>query len=138
MTIFLCLLFFHLCQNARFLRWMFLFFFCFFLAFYAKIQDARQKWLKNNFWEKLPVVSADTLGVKNDRNSSISHYFRDKSSFFSFYAENQDGRHKWRENYFGKSRQLTLQLPWGWVSGPTLSPLSLSGGMLNHKYTHVY
>ena len=34
-------------------------------AFNAEIQDGRQKWRKNNFSEKSPVDSADTLWVKN-------------------------------------------------------------------------
>ena len=34
-------------------------------VFYAEVQDGRQKWHGNNFWEKSPVDSADTLGVKN-------------------------------------------------------------------------
>ena len=47
MTIFLCLAFY------------------FFLAFYAEIQDGRQKWQENDFWVKSPVDSADTLRIKN-------------------------------------------------------------------------
>ena len=34
-------------------------------AFYTEIQDGRQKWRKNYFWEKLQVDSTDTLLVKN-------------------------------------------------------------------------
>ena len=34
-------------------------------AYYAVIQDGRQKWQENDFWEKSPVDSADTLCVKN-------------------------------------------------------------------------
>ena len=33
-------------------------------AFYAEIQDGRQKWRENDFREKSPVHSADTLWVK--------------------------------------------------------------------------
>ena len=36
-----------------------------FSLFYAEIQDGRQKWQENNFWERSPVHSADTLLVKN-------------------------------------------------------------------------
>ena len=39
------------------------------------------------------------------RNRSISHCFRDKC-VFAFYAEVQDGRHKWRENDFWKKLPL--------------------------------
>ena len=34
-------------------------------AFYAEIQDSRQKWRENDFGETLPVDSADTLWVEN-------------------------------------------------------------------------
>ena len=34
-------------------------------AFYAEIQDGRQKWRENDFCKKLPVDSANTLWVKN-------------------------------------------------------------------------
>ena len=34
---------------------------------YAEIQDGQQKWRKTIFWEKSPVDSADTLGVKKIR-----------------------------------------------------------------------
>ena len=34
-------------------------------AFYAEIQDGRQKWRENDFWEKSPVESTNTLWVKN-------------------------------------------------------------------------
>ena len=30
-------------------------------AFYAEIQEGRQNWRENNFWEKSQVDSADTL-----------------------------------------------------------------------------
>ena len=36
-----------------------------FYVFYTKIQDGRQKWQENDFSEKSPVDSADSLGVKN-------------------------------------------------------------------------
>ena len=61
-----------------------------------EIQDGRQKWRENNFFEKTPVDSADTLRIKN---LSISLHLRDKHVFV-FYAEIQDGRQKWRENNF--------------------------------------
>ena len=67
--------------------------------FKAEIQDGRQKWRENNFWEKSPIDSADTLRVKNCRNCSISLHFRDKR-IFAFYAEIQDGCKKWRKNDF--------------------------------------
>ena len=36
-------------------------FYLFFYAFYAEIQDGCQKWRENDFCEKSPVDSADTL-----------------------------------------------------------------------------
>ena len=83
--------------------------------FHAEIQDGRQKWRENDFCEKLPVDSAETLWVKNfvqkilskslcvgqkfPRNRSISLCFRDKH-IFAFNTEIQDGRQKWQENNF--------------------------------------
>ena len=37
----------------------------FVFLFYAEIQDGHQKWRESDFWEKLPVHSAHTLGVEN-------------------------------------------------------------------------
>ena len=34
-------------------------------ALYAEIQNGRQKWRENNFWEKSLIQSADNLRVKN-------------------------------------------------------------------------
>ena len=70
-------------------------------VFKAEIQDGRQKWRENNFWEKSPIDSADTLRVKNCQNCSISLHFRDKR-IFAFYAEIQDGCKKCRKNDFCK------------------------------------
>ena len=74
------------------------FVFCVF-AFYAKIQDGRQKWQENNFWQW-------TLRVKKfRRNWSISHRFEDQC-VFAFYAENQGSRQKMSgKMIFGKSLQ---------------------------------
>ena len=44
------------------------------------------------------------VGQKFPRNRSISLRFQDKHSF-AFNAKIQDGRQKWRENDFAKSRQ---------------------------------
>ena len=64
-------------------------------AFYAEIQDGRQKWWENDFWEKSPVDSVDNVGKKFCENGSISHRYGDKC-FFAFYAEIQDSCQKWR------------------------------------------
>ena len=47
------------------------------------------------FWEKLPVDSADTLCMKNFVEILLS---RSVSEINVFYAEIQDGRQKWWEN----------------------------------------
>ena len=59
-------------------------------AFYAEIQDGRQK---------SSVDSTDTLQVKNFVEIAISLHFRDKG-VFAFYAEIQDGHQKLQENDF--------------------------------------
>ena len=60
-------------------------------AFNAEIQDGRQKWRENDFYEKSPVDFEDTLWVKKlCRNRSISLHFQDKHAF-AFNAEVQDG-----------------------------------------------
>ena len=72
----------------------------FFWAFYAEIQDSRQKWRENNFCEKSPADYADTLqGSEFCQNRSISHRYWDKLVFV-FYAEIQDGHQKWQETEF--------------------------------------
>ena len=42
-------------------------------AFYAEIQDGRQKWQESDFFEKSPVDSADTLQVRNFVETALSH-----------------------------------------------------------------
>ena len=37
-----------------------------------EIQDGRQKWQENEFWEKLPVDLVDTLQVKNFDEIALS------------------------------------------------------------------
>ena len=43
-------------------------------AFKAEIQDGRQKWRENDFWEKLPVDSADILWIKIFVEIALSHF----------------------------------------------------------------
>ena len=48
--------------------------------------------------------------------------------FFAFYAKIQDGRQKWRKNYFGKSHLQPLQIPCGSKissKSPHLVPLNV-------------
>ena len=41
-------------------------------TFYAEIQDGRQKWQENDFWENMPVDSGDTLALKNFNEIALS------------------------------------------------------------------
>ena len=45
-------------------------------VFYAEIQDAYKNGAKNDFWEKSPVDSADTLGVKTFDEIVLSQFPR--------------------------------------------------------------
>ena len=90
-----------------------LFFYLFILfAFYAEIQNGHQKWQENDFWEKSPVDSADTMRVKDFIEIALSRFdFRDKE-VFAFNAEIQDGRQKsdtlWVKNFVENSFILLL------------------------------
>ena len=70
--------------------------------YYTEIQECRQNWQENEFWEKSPDDSADCMGSKISPISLISPCFRDKG-VFAFYTEIQDGRQKRRENDFCKT-----------------------------------
>ena len=55
----------------------------------------------NDFGEKSPADSADTLGVKNFVKITLFRTVSErKNVFFTFYAEIQDGHQNWRENNF--------------------------------------
>ena len=60
----------------------------------GEIQDGRQKIVGKRFLGKLPVVSVDTLGVKNFNEITLS---RTISKIYPFYHEIPDGRQKWQE-----------------------------------------
>ena len=68
-------------------------------AFYAEIQDGRQKWGKVIFAKVVSPPCRYPADPKFCRNCSISHCFRDKCAF-AIYAEIQDGCQKWRESDF--------------------------------------
>ena len=53
-------------------------------AFKAEIQDGHQKWRENDFCEKLPVVSADTLWVKNFVEIALSRSASEINAFLRF------------------------------------------------------
>ena len=72
---------------------------------YTEIQDGRQIWqeddfwekstvhsakqlLENIFWKKLSVHSMNTLWVKNFVEITILHHFRDKYVFTLFFLQN--------------------------------------------------
>ena len=63
-------------------------------AFYAEIQDGRQKWRQSDFCEMSPVHSADTLQVKNFIKITLSRIVSKINVFCFFYAEIQDGHQK--------------------------------------------
>ena len=86
-----------------------------FFASYIEIQDGREKWRENNFWETVAGVRLNPWGPKICRHRSISHSCQDKH-VFEFYAEIQYGLQKWRENHFGQKitgDALTLHMPCG-------------------------
>ena len=71
-----------------------------FLCFTQKFKIAAKNGGKNDFWEKSPVDSPDTLWVKNFVGIPLS---RIVSKINAFYPKLQDGRQKWRENEFGEN-----------------------------------
>ena len=70
-------------------------------AFYAEIQDGRQKWWENDFCKESPVDSADTMWVKNFVEIAVSRSISEINTFFLFYAEIQDGPQKF-SRFLGK------------------------------------
>ena len=66
-------------------------------AFYAEIQDSRQKCRVNDFGENSLVDSAHNVGIKNFVKIALS---LSVSKINMFYAEIQDGRQKWWGNVF--------------------------------------
>ena len=53
-------------------------------AFYAEIQDGRQKWRENDFCEKSPVDSANTLWVKHFVEIALSRSVSEINAFLHF------------------------------------------------------
>ena len=53
-------------------------------VFNAKIQDGCQKWQENDFWEKSPVHSADTLRVKNFFEITLSRSVSEINALLRF------------------------------------------------------
>ena len=50
-------------------------------AFYTEIQDGRQKWRENDFWDKPHIDSADTLWIKNFVEITLSHSVSEINTF---------------------------------------------------------
>ena len=65
------------------------------IAFYAEIQDGRQKWPEKKFWENRQLTVKIPGEVKHFCRNLSHAVFRDKC-FFEFYVEIQNGRQKWR------------------------------------------
>ena len=53
-------------------------------AFNAEIQDGCQKWMENNFCEKSPVNSENTLRIKNFIEIALSHTISEINVFLCF------------------------------------------------------
>ena len=87
MTIFLCLICFSIYDKLQGFTdesglFISLFIFFFFFAFYAEIQEGRQKWRENNFFvESHQIESADTLWVKNFVEIALSHSVSEINAF---------------------------------------------------------
>ena len=78
-------------------------------AIKAEIQDGHQKWRENDFWEKSPVDSANTLWVKNFVKITRS---RD-NAFLRFMQKLKMAAKSGGKMIFEESCQKTLQIPCG-------------------------
>ena len=67
--------------------------------FYAEIQDGRQIWRENDFWEKSPVDSTVTLGVKNFNKIALSCTVTEINAFCVLHR-NSRYLQKWRKKRF--------------------------------------
>ena len=82
------------------------FLFVYFLAFYAEIQDGRQKWQENNFCKKTPLDSADTLRIKNFVEIALSLSVSEINTFLCFTQKLKMAAKSGRKTIFAKkSRQ---------------------------------
>ena len=87
-----------------------------FLRFTQKFKMAAKKWRENNFWEKLPVASPNSLGAKNFGEIALSCTVSEIVQIFlhfCLYADIQDGCHIWRENNFWEKLPIdSADTPW--------------------------
>ena len=74
---------------------------CFF-AFNIEIQDGRQMWQENDFWETSPAESGETLWAKTFVQITLYHTVSEINMILPFNAEIQDGCQKLRENNFSR------------------------------------
>ena len=98
MNIFLCVICFSICAKIQgFIDE------CVF--FYAEIQDGRQKWHENDFWENLPGESADTLWVKYFIEIALSHTVSKINLFLHFTQQFKMAAKNGGKVIFAQSRQ---------------------------------
>ena len=81
--------------------------------FHTEIQDGRQTCQENYFWEKSPVDSADTVGVKNFIKIALPSTVSEIKVCLHFTQKFKMAAKHVRKTIFGKSYQSTLQIPWG-------------------------
>ena len=74
-------------------------------VFYAEIQDGRQNWRENDFYEKSPADSADTIGVKNFVEITLSRSVSEINVFLCLTQKFKMAAKSGRKTIFGKSRQ---------------------------------
>ena len=81
------------------------------LPFYAEIQDGRQKWRENDFWEKSPVHSADTLWVKNFVEIALSRSVSQISVFLYFTPKFKMAAKSGKKRFLGKVASRLSKYP---------------------------
>ena len=77
----------------------------FFLSFYTEIQDGRRKWRENDFWEKSPVNSEDTVWIKNFIENALSRTVPEINAFLHFTQKFKMTAKIGGKTIFEKSRQ---------------------------------
>ena len=84
-----------------------------FSAFYAEIQDGRQKWQENDFWEKSPVDSADTLWVKYFVKITLSRSVSKINAFLHFMQKFKMAAKSGGKRFLGKVTSRLCRYPVG-------------------------
>ena len=79
----------------------------------TEILDDRQKWRGKDFWEKLPVDSADTLWIKNFVEMALSHTVFEIKAFLRFTQKFKIAAKNGEKLFLGKNCKQTLQIPCG-------------------------